>query len=680
MTMPGGLRLLLSPTLCIFVVIGVTYLPLCAAQDASDAEAWRALQSALPEVFAAPATDPPYRFTPTYETHHFLWVIAADCAMATRNPGAYRLARRLLVERLFGDHALLAPGDVVYTLHFADRFSHSAFVELSVCRESYEAQMRGLREGVPREDELDAGLTPRHAGAGCDAGRALNVCMEWASLEYRRGWRHVALVLLTDDMDAFRVEGESGGASLRLPRGEDFGLPNAIVRATRLFATGVRDARASGLWAVHMLLSRPEDGDANRIALHHPDGVARSRAEAVDRLTPTRGFLRGSVRDKGGAPSFVWVSAGHGLSAATDAEAGAYEIALPWPGRYAARVDAATRIGRPATAMVTLRPGERRTPTVDFTVEPAGDERRIVGRVMGVPRGGTGRAHPAVEAVMAVLRPRGEPLPLPLAGAHVTLADRSGATVATRTTGRNGFYQFTDLTPGDYVVSVRAGGETREVSFQLAPDSGRMIAPVLILPRPEPWAPTAVALVLAGVALVALLGAGFRSQSVIIAPVITAPEASPPSSPWRVAARPGRRARIGTLDHDGPPLAVLSKPAFGCARLRAGPNAHLVDMHENVLPRRVRLDRPVLLEVNGARWRVAPSRPSRRAVAVPDPGDGIVYNDLALLPEAPAPETNYEQASPLDTAPQEAPPRRQPSKSRKRSGGELRRDEEDWEL
>ena len=461
MTMPGGSRPLLSPIACLCVGLAVLLPLTCAAQGTSEAGAWRELQGSLPEVFARPAADPPYQLTPTYQTHHFLWVVAADCGMAARNPGAYRLARRLLVARLFRESALLAPGDVVHTLHFADRFSVRAFVELSVCRESYEAQMRGLREGVPREDELDAGLLPRSAGAGYDAKRVLDVCMGWAFLEYRRGWRHVALVVLTDDMNVFRGDDGSRGASLRLPRGEDFGLPDGAVRATRLSATGARDARAPGLWAVHMVLSRPEDTDANRIALHHPDGVTKSRAEALQKLPPTRGFLRGNVRDTDGAPSFVWVSAGHGLSAATDAETGAYEIALPWPGRYAARVDAATRIGRPVTQTVTLRPGERRTPAADFTVESAGDERRIVGRVMGAPGGAAGRAHPAVEAVMAVLRPRGEPLPLPLAGARVTLTDRSGATVAIRTTGRNGFYQFTELTPGHYVVSVRAGGETR---------------------------------------------------------------------------------------------------------------------------------------------------------------------------------------------------------------------------
>lgn len=610
-----GERVLLAVLVLPLVVLGLGAPQSSARADdprLAAHEAWQRLQEKLPELFEPPRGDGEPKFSTVCEGHSFAWAIAVDCRQECRQQGTFACVREMLLNHLFRSQSVMVSGDLVGVYYFGAQAAQAGAEELSLVGDIHQSQMKRLRDNIPTEDEL-ASQAQEEYGGSLNAWTAAQECMQWLAAEYRRGWRHLAMLLLTDDLVDFQAQRQGGrsGTYLQLPRGLDLGLPAGPASADYLLrrrALEQEDTR-SPVACVWLIVTPAEEDEGDAIDFRLRGTHVTTRSGLLKALAPAWGRIRGTLQDADGKAltTGTWVSAGPGLTASSSSSDGTYNIAVPEPGTYTVTVADANRIAKPSERVVRLTDRAEIADGVDFVVEDAGTSPCIEGRVLTVSAAGE------------------EGNPAPLKGARVMVKNRGGSTVAGPCrTDRGGVYRFSDLRPGDYLVSATSAGTQREVSCYLAQNTGRMIAPSMSLPRPVPWSKLVAAAVAAALLLAASVYAGMRKRILVVAP-----EHSDEGGPRLHAVGPLARSRVVEVDGTGEGGAIASRMPFATARLRVRPPTRVLSTDERELGQKASLAQPVVVEHEGRRWRVSAARPRRR-YATPNPGTAGLAEGLEM--------------------------------------------------
>ncbi len=606
--------------------------------------------------------------TELLDTHHFAWAIALDCRRSAVSAGALSSAVALL-QRLLSAEAIAAPGDLICIYPFGNNNLRSETRELSLVEDEYGRQLQALRDCVPSAEALQRWDTLSARRGQVNARDALASCGRWLAGEYRRGWRHLGLIVLTDDLSQLVAAGGRGPQRTTRPfEAADFGLPGGTVNSAYL------DGAASGPLACAWLVVSPAGADeVDRIDCSAGERRITSRRELAEASLPRRGAIRGTVRDADGRPGpSLWVSAGRGLTAASSQTNGTYEILVPGPGRYVLTVADAQRTSDRPFLIADLSDRATAADGLDFTVRQAAQGPRIDGFVVALDNSGR----------------------FPVSGfarLRVDLLDQGTRTqVHSTVTDAQGRYFFEGLAPGGYLVSAGGGESLREVACHIFADGGRLVAPPLSLPVPRPWWPLPAAAAALALTLILVLRAALRSCCVVVAPA-EGNEGGPrqalvgPMSRLIVRQAPG-------LSSD--PVATVTKRPFGHPRVTTVGDAHIRQADAQQAPRRsAPLASSVVVELEGRRWRIAAIDPRRRHAA-PDPG-GVRQGDVtgveleqvgarpALHTTAVAPPSTPPPPPPAPAPEPEPEPRSKPSQTeRKRRArtSEPRPDTGDWEL
>lgn len=582
---PRGAQRSLLVLLYLSVALGV-------AQGDGD-QAASALFAGMPELFAAARAGQKAAPTELYATHHFAWAIAIDCRREAASSGVLAASRRLVLDHLLRRDGIAAPGDLVAIYPFGNRNLRGDARELSLVDDEYRAQLAALRDCIPAGSDITGWDTLSSRSGQVNGAGALEACAGWLASEYRRGWRHLGLIVLCSDQDELQVTASYGPQSSTQPyEAANLGLPGGSVHSRYL--PGGEDV------ACGWLVVAPSDADAvDRISVRTGSKTIGSRSELARAALPRWGTIRGTVRDGSGQPAgqSMWVSAGRGLTAASSQSSGGYEIPVPGPGQYVVTVGDAARQTTPPMLIASLDERSRSADGLDFSVREADETETISGCVLAQDAGG------AVTGGFPRL--------------SVSLLDRTTRGVIARDrTDTSGRYGFPSLAPGGYLVRVAAAGQEQSVSCELLPGGGRMLAPMLTLPIPKPWWPLVAAAVGGAAALLVLLRAMTRGAMVVVAPA-EANEGGPRQFSLGLLSR----VVVDAGDDGVPqPVATITKPPFSPPRIGISHGAVLRNGEGYALGgHSASLARPLSVEFEGRAWRLTVlGRPSRHAVA--DPG------------------------------------------------------------